>query len=132
MKKISCPNCGKHKCFTRYVDTEGRYLATGGLNNLKPSEALRDRDVLLLTDLKAEEKWNEKMSAFTPICRSIAISDLLSSIATAEQSDAGLDIADYLCLEDTPRNGVGSMVYAHYLNRIIDAFKKRLEHDFKR
>jgi hypothetical protein len=91
------------------------WLATGGLNNLKPSEALRDRDVLLLTDLKAEEKWNEKMSAFTPICRSIAISDLLSSIATTEQRDAGLDIADYLLMEDTPPE----MALAQWPMRII-------------
>jgi hypothetical protein len=103
------------------------WLATGGLNKLKPSEALRDRDVLLLPDLKAEEKWNEKMPAFTPICRSIAISDLLSSIATAEQRDAGLDIADFLLMEDTPEMVLAQMIDRNpYLQTFIDSLKLRL------
>jgi hypothetical protein len=103
------------------------WLATGGLNNLKPSEALRDRDVLLLPDLKAEDKWHEKMSAFTPICHSIAISDLLSSIATAEQRDAGLDIADFLLMEDTPEMVLAQMIDRNpYLQTFIDSLQLKL------
>jgi len=67
------------------------------------------------------------MSAFTPICRSIAISDLLSSIATAEQRDAGLDIADFLLMEDTPEMVLAQMIDRNpYLQTFIDSLQLKL------
>ncbi|MCC8037775.1 MAG: DUF6371 domain-containing protein [Bacteroidales bacterium] len=77
------------------------WLATGGLYNLKPSEALRGRDVILIPDLGAEESWREKMEQLKPICKSVTLSDSLTKIATEDQKKAGLDIADFLLTEPT-------------------------------
>ncbi|MCC8036909.1 MAG: DUF3987 domain-containing protein [Bacteroidales bacterium] len=77
------------------------WLATGGLYNLKPSEALRGRDVILIPDLGAEESWREKMEQLKPICKSVTLSESLTKMATDDQKRAGLDIADFLLTEPT-------------------------------
>ncbi len=77
------------------------WLATGGKDMLKPSQALLDRDVILIPDLGAEEIWRAKMPALKAVCRSVTISDYLSKIATDEQIKDGLDIADFILMEPT-------------------------------
>ncbi|MCC8037135.1 MAG: DUF6371 domain-containing protein [Bacteroidales bacterium] len=75
------------------------WLATGGIQMLKPTEALRRRDVMLIPDLGAEEIWREKMEQLKPICKSVILSDCLSKRATEERRKAGWDIADFLLTE---------------------------------
>lgn len=77
------------------------WLATGGKDMLKPSQALLGRDVILIPDLRAEEIWRAKMPALKAVCRSVTISDYISKIATDEERKDGLDIADFLLMDPT-------------------------------
>ncbi len=89
------------------------WLATGGIHMLKPSEALRGRDVILIPDLGAEETWRAKMSAFKSVCRSVCLSDFLSRIATQEQRQRGLDIADFILMTPTVGMVIEQMKQLH-------------------
>ncbi len=73
------------------------WLATGGLNNLSKSkfESLRGRKVVLYPDLGAFDKWNEKAKELKSICN-VSVSDYLEQVATEEERNNGLDLADYL------------------------------------
>lgn len=88
------------------------WLATGGISNLRPSEALRNRDVILIPDLRAEDKWSAKLPGLQSVCRSVVLSDVISSKATPDQVEAGWDIADFLLQEMTPQ-----MVLAHMIEQ---------------
>ncbi len=77
------------------------WLATGGMQMLKPTEALRDRDVILIPDLGAEETWRARMGQFRAICGSVTLFGGLTKIATEEQRQMGLDIADFILMEPT-------------------------------
>lgn len=82
------------------------WLATGGMHGSFNSEAmqvLRGSDVVLFPDLKATNEWRRKVWMLQPICKSAICSDLLEKMATDGQRDAGLDIADFLLMEDTPQ-----------------------------
>jgi hypothetical protein len=103
------------------------WLATGGLHNLRASDALSNREVLLLPDLKAEDKWREKLSTLGAICRSVAMSELLNDIATSEQRDAGLDIADFLLMEETAEMILARMIDRNpHLQTLIDKLQLTL------
>lgn len=80
------------------------WLATGGLGNLQPSRCrcLEGRDVMLLPDLGAEEKWQNKLGDLRTICQSVTISTLLQRMATEEERQRGEDIADVFLSEPTP------------------------------
>lgn len=80
---------------------EYTWLATGGIQMLKPTEALRGRDVILMPDLGAEEIWRAKLPALRSVCRSVSISNILTSIASDEQRQRGLDIADFILMDPT-------------------------------
>ena len=100
------------------------WLATGGINNLRPSEALRGRDVTLIPDLGAEDKWSAKLSGLQMVCQSVVLSDVISSKATPDQLEAGWDIADFLLQEMTPQ-----MVLAYMIekNPYIKEFMQKLD-----
>ena len=78
------------------------WIATGGIGNLRYSEALAGRDVTLVPDLGAEEKWREQMALFEGKCRSVLLSGILSDYASEDQKESGLDLADFLLMEQTP------------------------------
>ena len=44
------------------------------------------------------------------ICRRVTCSDLLEKMATDEQRSRGLDIADFLLMEDTPQMILAKMI----------------------
>lgn len=73
------------------------FLATGGLTNLRPEtcEPLKDKRVILFPDLGAEEIWKEKAREI-PGQQNHVVSNWLSSNATDEIRQRGLDIADVL------------------------------------
>lgn len=77
------------------------WLATGGIQMLRPTQALSGRDVMLIPDLGAEDTWRAKMEQLRPVCKSVTLSDCLSKIATDEQRQQGLDIADFILMEPT-------------------------------
>ena len=62
---------------------------------------LHDRDVILMPDLGATEKWTKKSAILTPICNSVTVSTVLEQMATDEQREAGLDISDFLLMQET-------------------------------
>ena len=80
-------------CAARYPQMV--WIATGGLSNLRPSECLRGRNVILMPDLGGEQLWEFKARALSAICRSVTVSRALSD-ATAQERQAGLDIGDFL------------------------------------
>ena len=85
---------------------DGLWLATGGKNgcfNEKAVRVLAHRDVVLMPDLGATEQWKQKTSMLANVCRSVSVSTVLEDMATDEQRARGLDIADFLLMEDTPQ-----------------------------
>lgn len=106
------------------------WLATGGKNgcfNQEACQALKDRNVMLLPDLGATDKWNTFVPMLKNICSSVTISTLLEDVATDEQRSAGLDIADFLLMEDTKQMILRKMIARNpCLQKLIDAFDLEL------
>lgn len=102
------------------------WLATGGMHGCFNSEAmqvLRRRDVVFFPDLKATNEWKRKTSMLQSICKSATCSDLLEEMATDGQREAGLDIADFLLMEDTPQMILARMIQRNpALQTFIDTF----------
>ena len=89
------------------------WLATGGMHGCFNSEAmqvLRGRDVILFPDLKATDEWRCKVQMLQSVCKSATCSGLLEKLATDEQRRQGLDIADFLLMEDTPQMILAKMI----------------------
>ena len=109
------------------------WLATGGKNgcfNEDAMQVLRGRDVILMPDLGAIEKWNDKSKILEPICKSVTISDVLEQTATAEQHKAGLDISDFLLMQETKQMVLGRMIERNpALQQFIDDFDLELIED---
>lgn len=79
-----------HPCFN--------WLATGGLNNLSWEKIypIRKHKITAFADLKCFEKWSSKIEEINQqIGSKIDISDMLEKIATDEDREKGLDLADY-------------------------------------
>ena len=56
-------------------------------------------------------------------CRRATCSDMLERIATGAQREAGLDIADFLLMEDTPQMILARMIQRNpALQTFIDTF----------
>ena len=102
------------------------WLATGGMHGCFNSEAmqvLKEREVILFPDLKATDEWRQRLSMLETICRRVTCSDLLEKMATDEQRSQGLDIADFLLMEDTPQMILARMIQRNpMLQSFIDTF----------
>lgn len=89
------------------------WLATGGMHgcfNREAMQVLQGREVILFPDLKATEEWRRKVPMLQYVCKRASCSDLLEKMATNEQREAGLDIADFLLMEDTPQMILQKMI----------------------
>lgn len=106
------------------------WLATGGMHgsfNSKAMQVLCGREVILFPDLKATEEWKRKTAMLHSICKRVTCSDLLEKMATDRQCEAGLDIADFLLMEDTPQMVLARMVERNpALHTLIDTFDLEL------
>jgi hypothetical protein len=73
------------------------WLATGGIANLsyERMKVLRNRKVVLFPDLGAFDLWSQKAKEFKKWL-DIRVSDYLEKIATPEEREQKLDLADYL------------------------------------
>lgn len=73
------------------------WLAVGNLNELTPAkcQAIINREVVLLPDLKAYDKWKTKAAKISPRWQ---VSKFIETHATDAEKQKGLDIADYLLL----------------------------------
>lgn len=102
------------------------WLATGGMHGCFNSEAmqvLKEREVILFPDLKATDEWRQRLPMLETICRRVTCSDLLEKMATDEQRSLGLDIADFLLMEDTPQMILARMIQRNpALQTFIDTF----------
>ena len=102
------------------------WLATGGMHGCFNSEAmqvLRGREVVLFPDLKATEEWRRRLPMLESFCKRATCSDMLERIATGAQHEAGLDIADFLLMEDTPQMILQQMIERNpVLQTFIDTF----------
>ena len=106
------------------------WLATGGMHgcfNGEAVQALDGREVILFPDLKATEEWRRRLPMLESVCRRATCSDLLERIATNEQRSQGLDIADFLLMEDTPQMILARMIERNpVLLTFIDTFDLEL------
>ena len=102
------------------------WLATGGIHGCFNGEAMQvldGREVILFPDLKATEEWRQRLPMLESFCRRATCSDMLERIATGAQREAGLDIADFLLMEDTPQMILQQMIERNPVLRfLIDAF----------
>lgn len=102
------------------------WLATGGMHgcfNSETMQVLGGREVILFPDLKATEEWRRRLPMLESFCRRATCSDMLEKIATDAQRETGLDIADFLLMEDTPQMILQQMIERHpVLRSLIDTF----------
>lgn len=82
------------------------WIATGGMNgcfNRDAIDVLKNREVIMVPDLGATDKWKSKLPLLQSVCKSVTVSDILESNSTEEQRLQGLDIADFLLMKETPQ-----------------------------
>lgn len=88
---------------------------------------MQGREVVLFPDLKATEEWRHKVLMLQSVCKRATCSDLLEKMATDEQRARGLDIADFLLMEDTPQMILQRMIERNpELQILIDTFDLEL------
>lgn len=86
-------------------------------------KVLSGRNVILIPDLGVMQSWKEKLPLLSPICNSVIISDVIESQATGEQRSQGLDIADFLLMDDTPQVILQKLIAKNpCIQKLIDAF----------
>lgn len=103
---------------------DGVWIATGGKNgclNGMTARVLVQRNVVLMPDLGATEQWRDKAAMLAGICQSVSVSTVLEDMATDGQREQGLDIADFLLMEDTPQMILSKMIQRNpALQTLID------------
>ncbi len=126
-KKVMLVESEKTAIIASHFMPDFLWLATGGMNGCFSSDAmqvLRDRDVILIPDLGASNEWHNKAVLLKPICKSISVSDVLEKCATEEQRNAGLDIADFLLMEETSQMILQRMIRNNpSVQLLIDKFQ---------
>ena len=89
------------------------WLATGGMDgcfNDKTMQVLQGRTVVLFPDLGGKDKWQKKTHLLEGICKRIAISNVIENIATNEQRERGLDVADFFLTQPTCHEILADMI----------------------
>lgn len=106
------------------------WVATGGKNgcfNERAISSLAGRDVVLMPDLGATQEWQARLPMLDKVCRSVSANDILETMATDEQRSQGLDIADFLLMEDTPQMILQKMIDRNpALQTLIDELRLEL------
>ncbi len=109
------------------------WLATGGkcscLNReaIQAIQALRGREVMLVPDLNATDDWRKKLTLFDDSGIKATLFESLEQMATDEQREQGLDIADFLIAEQTPHGILEQMMQRNpALRQLVDALKLEL------
>ena len=83
--------------------------------------------VILMPDLGATKKWTKKSAILTSICKSVTISTVLEQMATDEQREAGLDISDFLLMQETKQMILQRMIERNpALQLLIDKLQLEL------
>lgn len=106
------------------------WLASGGCCgclNQTASQVLKGREVWLVPDLDAEDRWRSKLAMLRTITPTVGIVTAISNMATPEQRAAKLDIADFL-LDTASRNNpiVGAADKACQLAECREDFSNKI------
>ena len=106
------------------------WLASGGCCgclNQTASQVLKGREVWLVPDLDAEDRWRDKLAMLRTITPTVGIVTTISNMATIEQRAAKLDIADFL-LDAARRNNpiVGAVDRAGQLAECREDFSNKI------
>ena len=106
------------------------WLASGGCCgclNQTASQVLKGREVWLVPDLDAEDRWRSKLAMLRTITPTVGIVTAISNMATPEQRAAKLDIADFL-LDTASRNNpiVGAADKAGQLAECREDFSNKI------
>lgn len=106
------------------------WLATGGkcsCLNREAIQALRGREVMLVPDLNATDEWRKKLTLFNESGIKATLFEQLEQMATDEQREQGLDIADFLIAEQTPHGLLEQMMQRNpALRQLVDALQLEL------
>ena len=106
------------------------WLATGGkcsCLNREAIQALRGREVLLVPDLNATDDWRKKLTLFDDSGIKASLFEQLEQMATDEQREQGLDIADFLIAEQTPHGILEQMMQRNpALRQLVNALQLEL------
>ena len=89
------------------------WLSTGGKDgcfNENAVQILRGRTVILIPDLGGWEKWQKKSQMLKSICKRVIMSDVIEKIATDEQREKGLDVADFFLMKPTAHEILANMI----------------------
>ena len=78
---------------------------------------------MLVPDLNATDDWRKKLALFDDSGIKASLFEQLEQMATDEQRSLGLDIADFLLMEDTPQMILARMIQRNpALQTFIDTF----------
>ena len=105
-KTIAIVESEKSAIIATHFISDFIWLATGGMNgcfNKDAVEVLKGKEVILIPDLGAKEKWKSKLPLLQSVCKSVVVSNVLENNASDEQRQKGLDIADFLLMTETPQ-----------------------------
>ena len=101
------------------------WLATGGMNgcfNKETVDVIKGREVVLIPDLGAMDKWKSKLPLLQSVCKQVLVSNILEDTASDEQRQKGLDIADFLLMAETPQMALQRLIKKHPpLQHLIDS-----------
>jgi len=99
-KKVAIVESEKTACIMSQILTEYVWLATGGSNGAKWTEAsvysvLRGREVVLFPDLGQYNSWNEKSKLLQSVGLRVECSNFFESSVSHDDKKNGYDIADF-------------------------------------
>lgn len=101
------------------------WLATGGMDgcfSANTMQVLRGRTIVLFPDLGGMGKWQKKAHLLEGICKRITISNVIENIATNEQREKGLDIADFFLTQPTCHEILTDMIRKNpAIQQLIDS-----------
>lgn len=83
--------------------------------------------MILVPDLNATDDWRKKLSLFNESGIKATLFEQLEQMATDEQREQGLDIADYLIAEQTPHGILEQMMQRNpALRQLVDALQQEI------
>lgn len=109
------------------------WLSTGGKDgcfNENAVQILRGRTVILIPDLGGWEKWQKKSQMLKSICKRVIMSDVIEKIATDEQREKGLDVADFFLMKPTAHEILADMIRNNpAVQLLVDTFNLEICED---
>lgn len=98
-KTVAIVESEKTACIASVAIPELNWLSSGSVQGISAEKCkvLKDKNVILFPDLKAYDLWSDKAVEIQKQCKChIKVSNLLEDLASDEEKENGLDIADYL------------------------------------